>query len=154
MKKFLFKLQRVIDVKKSIEKKKMQELAEAKRHVKIEKKKLEKLIDNKIRYITMFNELKESGPINASDANQILRYIDKLRKDIEKQKDTVEIKIKEAGRRRNDLVETVKDKKILEKLRENKLVDYNKDVIKEEQTFLDEVGAVKSARGELIKINT
>jgi len=152
MKKFSFKLQKVIDVKESIEKQKMMELAEAEREVKIEKEKLQKLLTKKQRYIELFTEKKENGPINASDANQFLRYIDKLRKDIEKQKERIEIKIKEAERRRNDLIEIVKDKKILEKLRENKLVDYKKDVIKQEQNFLDEVGAVKAARGEQVSV--
>jgi len=146
MKKFSFKLQKVIDVKESMEKKKMIELAEAEHQLSLERKKLEGLVTKIYDYKKEYDKKKKDGPITASEAGLFIRYIEKLTEDMRMQKQNIKIKEEQAKVKREELISVVKDKKILEKLKERKFTDYQRDALRKEQNFLDEISAIKVAR--------
>lgn len=148
MKKFSFKFQKVMDVKESLEKQKMLELTEAETQLQQARGYLEQVVTAQAEYQRRYNSRRKNGTVRAAEVRNYLRYIDKLSGDIENQKRVIDQKtdIKESKRR--ELLALVKDKKILEKLKEYHLSEYTREARHQEQVFLDEVGSVRSSRRE------
>lgn len=67
-------------------------------------------------------------------------YFDKLKKDIEKQTQSLEAAINEQHQCLKRLEEAVKQHRVVEKFREKKWQQYQTEVLQEEQKLLDEIG--------------
>jgi len=104
-----------------------------------EKTKLNEIISKKEK--TLKSLLKKQGESIAASENRLyFSYIDRLFKDVKKQKKRVAAADKEVKEKHEALVEAVKKRKILDKLKEKKRISYNMKLNKKEHEFYNEVG--------------
>lgn len=139
---FKFELQPVLALKEKLEDNKKRELGLA-------NTKHEKLIDEKSSLMSLHNEAygeirKQYGTqLNMNDLKQLNYYTSRLNKQIE----TKEIEIvqaeQEVHKKRNELLEAVKQRKILENLREIKLEQFKGEEVKAENQIVDEIVSYK-----------
>ena len=71
------------------------------------------------------------------------RFLDKSKSNQEK---TVDVAKEDVEAKRIELIEATKKKKILERLKERELEDYNRAIVKEEQTLIDEIATQRFDR--------
>lgn len=146
---FKFKLQPVLRYRKRIEEKFQLELSKIKIRFGEEKKKLYLLIQNKDECEREICSKYRKG-ITPSAIILYFNFIDKIKMDIEKQKSILkdlEIKIEE---KRKELLRALKERKIIEKLREKREREYLEDLNRRERIFLDEISANQFIRKTLI----
>ncbi len=142
MAKYVYKLQSLINVKEKLEEQKKNELA-------IQNNKLNKekeILDNyylEISDILQQQEEKQTLKINAFQMQQYIKYIDKLKLEIEKQVKVVEKEKQIAEKIRLELLEFTKAKKSLEKLKEKDYQNYLEEEKKAEQKIVDEIVSYK-----------
>ena len=75
-------------------------------------------------------------------------YLESLGLQILQKKDLKQLRVKEEAKR-NEVVEAKKETSSIDKLKEKKLDAYNKEVQKEEEQFIEEFVATKSAMAKL-----
>lgn len=144
---FKFELQPVLALKEKLEDNKKRELGLA-------NTKHEQLVDERSTLMTLhneaYNEIRQQcdGGLNISNLKQFNYYTARLNKQIEKK----ELEIVKAKRivseKRNELLEAVKQRKILENLKEIKLEQFKGEEVKAQNQIVDEIvsykyGAVK-----------
>ena len=78
-----------------------------------------------------------------SDLIMYFRYLDRLSLDIDKQKQQVVKAKKQFDSKRRELLEIVKKRKTLEKLKEKGFLDYSHTMLKKEQNLMDEAAATR-----------
>ncbi len=148
MKKFEFRLQRVLEIKEEVEKQKEREFGEAQKEVFDIIDKIEVL--NK-QYHQCCEEIaqKTSGEyVGTIEMQNYYRYIRQIKRDTEwlyKKKREAEAEVE---RRRVVLIEASKDRKVLENLKERKINLYQHELNRFEQNVIDEVASNQFARGE------
>ena len=71
------------------------------------------------------------------------RYLDRLSMDIDNQKQRIVKAKKQFNRKRRELLEIIKKRKTLEKLKEKGLLDYTQSMLKKEQNLMDEAAAIR-----------
>jgi len=146
-KRFVFRLEKVLDLRKQKEQEMMRELALAKESLAREERILEELRD---RLAASRRELlaKQRGCLDPNEIINYLRYLDQLREFIELQT----LRVLEAERiveeTRELLLQATKEKKIVEKLKENQLKKYKEELMRAEMNFLDEVGTLRYTRAK------
>jgi flagellar FliJ protein len=140
MKKFKFRLQRVLETKESEERQKKRELGEKQNLLAQEEAVLTQLlaqIDD--------HEQKQRHSIevssNAGDLLRQHRWQLELNKQKKQQLHNINKCEKEVEKARLALVEATREKRVLEKLKEKQLEEYKKYLTAEEQKVLDDVGA-------------
>ncbi len=139
MKKFTFRLQRVLDAKESEEKEKQRELGVAQRELTEAEHQLAHLQEQLQEELQRANELNQ-GTVQAWQALTQHRWqkhlageIRKAQKDVEQAREIVE-------QARDVLIETSREKRVLEKLREKQYEEHQKLVLTELQNQLDDIG--------------
>ena len=143
---FNFNLQKVLDIRVHKEEQKSIELGKAKSIFELEKMRLNNLNTKKDQVLKETSEAFTSTP----DLNQILiggSYIRQLNTSIEKQKTVIVEKNKIVDEKRNELLEAVKEKKIVENLKERKKEEYKKQLLRAENKRDDEVAGRMVNRG-------
>jgi len=79
-----------------------------------------------------------------------LRYLDRLSKELDRHKQSVVTAEKQFNRKRNDLLQIMQKRKMLEKLKEREWKAYQQKMLKDDRKFMDEVAAnhfrIKSCR--------
>ena len=103
-----------------------------------EKAKLNKIISKKEKTLKRLVKKQEES-IAVSENRLYFSYIDRLLKDIKSQKNRVATADKEVKKKHEALVEAVKKRKILDKLKEKKRIAYNMKLNKKEHEFYNEV---------------
>ncbi|MFH1617342.1 MAG: flagellar FliJ family protein [Candidatus Margulisiibacteriota bacterium] len=139
-KKFKYDLDAVLKVREIREKKEQEKFAEKSREYRKEKEQEGKIKRKKKGEEDGLRTVYGKGPIK--DFAEVLRrhaHLGIVKEDLDKQVE----KVIEASRRleeqREHLISSMKDKKIIEKDKENKLEDYKKIMQKIEIAFLDEI---------------
>lgn len=141
MKKFNFRLQKVLDVKEMVIRKTQRDLAYAQDMKALEEKKLQKLQET---LALQYQELQESASGTAADILLKYDYFYQLLDDVKaKKQDIVQIDQKIA-QIRHQLQNQQKERKILSKLKEKSLENYVTEFRREEQILLDEVAVIAS----------
>ncbi|SEF48333.1 flagellar FliJ protein [Caloramator fervidus] len=133
MNKFNFKLQKVLEFKTSLEEKKKQEFAEELRRYYNEENKLKELIDKKHHLIN--NSIKFKTAVEYQNYVRYLNYIDKM---IENQTIVLNQVKANVENARNELIKAVKDKNIIEKLKEKAYREFLEEANKKEQALNDD----------------
>jgi len=142
MAKFNFKLQSVLDLKIQMEDNKKNEFGSAVQKLEYEKKVLENIKHEKEKNIDVFgNELKNKAKV--STIRQINNYICLLGQKIEVQKENVNKASDIVDKKREELLEAVKERKIMDKLKEKEYCLFLKQELKEEQKIIDEIISFK-----------
>lgn len=142
MKKFVFTLNALFDVKKTQKDKLQAELgaAEAAHRAAVEKKAgLESTLDHKKEEF----EKKASGGMTVSDLTGYDYYFEEMQERIKTAGKEVDKAQREVNQKRNELVSVFKEIKVLEKLYEKQYSEYLKDMEKSETKAVEDIVSFK-----------
>jgi flagellar FliJ protein len=145
MKRFVFKLQSLLNYKKHLEQVARQEMAKAVAAVNECEKQIENLKENRASSALKLDALVEKG-VDAREFNLyhgFLTAVDRMIIDEKNRKFELE---KTLNEKRSVLKKRTIDKKAMERLRERRAEEYTRDMIREEQKELDEIASLKTAR--------
>jgi flagellar FliJ protein len=148
-KKFKYDLSAVLKVREIHEKKEQEKFAEKNRQYLLEKEKEAAIDKEKKGKEEELRNVFRRGPI--SDFQKVLRrrsHIDVLKDDLDEQVERVIESSKLLEEQRARLVESMKDKKIMEKHKEKKLDEYNKLMQSLELKFMDEIATQRFKHGQ------
>lgn len=146
MKKFIFRLQKVMEYKEDIEKQKMGELAEAENRLMVEIEKLETLKKREQAYLDEIDVMRQQTVIHPVEIQALYRYIEKLKSMQNAQRVQINKAKKVVEAKRQALVLATQEKKVLEKLKEKQVQAYEAEVARQEQIFFDEIASTKYGR--------
>ena len=142
---YKFSLQSLLNHRKHIEENLEKELGRIKRVVNNEKRRLEKIRKEKIKCREELKKKQSDG----KKVNEIIlyfNYLDKLSKDIGKQKRCLKDVEKEYNIKRSELIEAMKKRKTLERLKEKEMKAFNYSEMKVETNIMNEVAANRFIR--------
>jgi flagellar FliJ protein len=143
MEPFKFKLQKVLEYKETIEEEKKEQFVIALKSLMSKEKELQDCIELKKSSSDYFCELKSSA-----DFQSFTRYIDFLDKKIDKAKYNVE-KAKEVLEiKKQDLIKSTSDRKILDKLKEQAKHDFDFENNRKEQKQNDDFALFSFIKSE------
>jgi len=142
---YKFSLQSLLNHRKHIEENLDKELGQVKRAVNNEKRRLENIIKNKIKCRKELQKKQSDG----KKVNEIIlcfNYLDKLSKNIDKQKRCIKDAEKKYNIKRSELIEAMKKRKTLDRLKEKEMKAFNYSEMKVEQDIMNEVAANRFIR--------
>ena len=142
MKKFEFSLQKVLDVRETEEKILQKNLLLIQNDI-LETEKEQNHVTNRI---TLENAKHEKDLRKQTNSAKIMlhhNYISTLQDKLEDIRDRLQKLIEKESHAKHELLEKVREKKTIEKLREMKFEEYKTLEKKEEQAFLDELNTQK-----------
>lgn len=139
-KKFVYGLETVLKVRGIKEKKEQEKFATKQREYLTEKDKEEQIRTSKHGEEEVIRETFRKGPI--SNFEKVLRrhaHVGRLKEDLDKQIEEVIKASQKLEEQREHLITAMKDKKIMEKNKENRFKEYQKAMQQLEIKFLDEI---------------
>lgn len=142
MAKFVFKMQQLLNIKTQIEESIKNDLGKAVKEIEKQKKILKELQDKKRDYLKDIKEKMISG-ISVQKMKEFNAFISALENKIIYQKKVVNDVEIAADKIRERLVEIMKERKMLEKLKEKKLQEFKHEEQKKEELALGEVASYK-----------
>jgi len=137
---YKFSLQPLLNHRKHIEENLDKELGRIKRAVNNEKRKLENIVKEKIKYREELHE-KQGDCKRVNVIILCFNYIDKLSKDIDEQKRCIKDVEKKYNIKRSELIEAMKKRKTLDRLKEKEMKEFNYSEMKVEQDIMNEVAS-------------
>jgi len=137
MARFIFKLQSVLDLRKQKEDSVKNELAAAMRKLQAEERKLSELENKQDDTVREFNEKTRKTTVH--ELVEFNEYLSVLNSRIRTQKENVNIAAQYVDKVREELVKAMKDRKILEKLKDRQYEEFLLDQKKLEQKTNDEI---------------
>ncbi|MBI5206468.1 MAG: flagellar export protein FliJ [Candidatus Firestonebacteria bacterium] len=148
MKKFKFNLEPVLKNCKFKEDILKTGLAEKEKKFQTEKFVLIKFEENLVSNSIAMEKIKLANPkIEILNLYQI--YLDGIKKKILNQKKILNLLLDDLNKTRLQLLEIIKQRKVLQKLKEKKMEIYNYELNKFEQNILDEIGIIQFNRKNL-----
>jgi flagellar FliJ protein len=135
-KKSKFSLQRLLDVRELVEKKRQKELSLSKRILKAEEDNLSKLEAKKNQASQKIQELDRGVVSRFQDHHG---YLTTLHESIEEKRNEIADIEVDVEQKRQKLLEATKDRKALDKLKEKHTLQQTLEENKSEQTFIDEI---------------
>lgn len=139
MKKFNFRLQRVIEVREVKKKQCQRELAGSQ----AELARREELLAEAARESQASSEGLRKALKSPSKAGQLMAlegWRNRQEQEVQARRDQTEEQRLEVDRRRAALILAAKEKKALDRLKERRLEEHRGETLREEQAFLDELG--------------
>jgi len=138
MKRFHYRLNKVLEVKKILEKKRAKELADA---IKAFNRQQDSLNRLRAQREGLFEEMKTriSGVLSLHELTAYYSYIGRLTYEMFQQRSRLEELRRRVDDQRDRYFAANREKQILERLKERKYVDYLYEIGREEQSFLDEI---------------
>ncbi len=138
MKKFVFKLQKVLDLREFEKKQAQIELGKATAQVNLIQEKLNAVASQKVN---LANQMKEAdGLQNYYACQQYTIFLDKKKEEFFEEMAKAELVLEE---KRKIFLEASTNVKVMEKLKEKKLSDWKKEKSKEEEKEVEELVAAK-----------
>ena len=144
MPKFNFKLQPLLKVKSQLEDNLKNVLGKAIQKLEMEKAALRSLESKKDRYINEFNE--KSRKTTVDKLIKFNNYISFLIVKINRQKENVNCACQNVDKIREELIKIVKERKILDKLKERNYEIFRQEQLKEESKIVDGIISFKQKR--------
>ena len=138
MKDYRFNLEPVLNHRRLVEETLQKDLAILKISLIDENERLITYEESRVQLLEELQQIQKEGT-TTSDILLYLPFIEQVSKDIEKQKKRVLELEKQVEQNLKDLLEAIKNKKALQKLKEKAFKTYNQKLIKNEQDFLNEV---------------
>jgi len=138
MKKFKFSLASVLDYKEMVLEEKKRELAEAIKAVIKKEKEIYLLEAERVSVIAEFNQKKVEG-MTIIDAFSYELHIRTLQKTIDSKREELCRLREEEERKKAEVVFARQEVLSLEKLKEQRVEEYNKEVMKSEELMIDEL---------------
>ncbi|HEY3375607.1 MAG TPA: flagellar export protein FliJ [Candidatus Aquicultor sp.] len=145
MEKFKFKLQPVLHHRQKKEDIAKKELADIKQLFEAENRLLEKL-QGRLADLQEEIRQKQQVAVDAAEATVYTNYIERLKKIIGEQILKLEQLAQEVRGAQERLLDTTKDKKVLEKLHDKQYEEYRHESEKVEQNSIDELATVRYRR--------
>jgi len=142
---YKFSLQSLLNHRKHIEENLDKELGRIKRLANKEKRRLENIRKEKIKSAKKIQKKQGEG----NKVNEIIlcfNYLDKLSKDIDRQKKCLKNVEKEYDKKRSELIEAMKKRKTIERLKEKEMKAFSYSKMKAEQEIMNEVAAKRFIR--------
>jgi len=139
LKRFNFRLQKVMEMRQWNEKLSQQRMAEAQRQREEARRNVE-TAETAVQQHDAELLKKMNRDVHAGDALTHLDYGAKLRGDARAHADTLQEREESVTQRRGELVEASRDKKTIETLRDRRFVEHQKVAQRAEQAILDEIG--------------
>jgi len=146
--KFKYDLETVLKVRGIKERKERERFAEKQREYMTEKEKEERLEEEKREKEGELKHIIKKGPI--SEFEKVMRrhaHLGVLRKDVDDQIEKVIESSKKLEDQRSKLIDSMKDRKIIEKNKEHRLDEYKEMMKQLEIKFLDEIATQRFKRG-------
>ena len=138
MNRFRFRLESLLRFRAAKEEEKKREFGVVIGHLKHEEARYNTIVNN-IDQHDKFMEESGQGKVSVRTLIYNFFYARSLEKRKSEQKKEVEKAEELVGKKRSQLTEATKKKRIIERLKENKLEEYDQAVIKEDQALIDEV---------------
>lgn len=144
---FQFKLQSVLDYRLNVEEKILNEFSDVKRYLEEQKAVLQSLISERE---SLMNDLRkmENAMIHADDVATLVGFIENVRGQETEQKKVIQQAGEQVEKKRKELVEAVKNRKVMENLRDRQSEEYRKNMNEMEQKNSDEMSILKYGRRE------
>lgn len=142
---FVFKLQTVLDYRKNFEEKILNEFSENKRELEGEELKLQRLMEEREKALGELRNM-QNKPLHVDDIAGYVSYIEQVRKSEETQNKVIAQVQEKLEAKRAELLEAVKKRKIMEKLRERHAEEYAGAMRALEQKNSDEMSVLKYGR--------
>ena len=143
MKKFRFRLGKVLRVKELKEKEKMKEVAKVNGKIQSLGKGL-KEANNLLVGLMEKISIQRQGNANGIDLKQSLTYHERINKELNEFENRIELANHELNEKRKELSKINRDKRVIETLKEIKLEQFNKEILAREQLENDEIAQRKS----------
>ncbi len=142
MAKFVFRLQTILGLKQKLEDQKKLEFGKAVKKLEIEKQHKIELENEKDDCIIGLRN-KINTVVAPVEIKQYENYIDFMKKKISEQAIVISIEEKYVEKKRLELIESIKERKMLETLREKDYENYLKEEQQREQKVVDEIVSFK-----------
>ena len=142
---FKFKLQSVLEYRLNVEEKVQGEFSDVKRCLEEQKAVLNALVQEREN---LMNELRamQRNNIKADDIATLVAYVENIREKEKNQLDVIRQATEKVEAKRQELVEAVKNRKVMENLRDKHADEYKRNVNELEQKNSDEMAVLKFGR--------
>jgi len=144
MAKFIFRLQGLLKIKEKIEDRKRQEYGLAVAEAEREKQKKQDILYKKEEKVVEFRQHIDEI-INAGSHDSYNNFIEFLKEEVARQEKVVMEAQKEVDKKRQELVEAMRERKTLEKLSERKYEEFLIEQKLAEQKITDEIVSYRSS---------
>ncbi len=151
MRKFRFPLQKLLEIKEHKEKLVKNEMAKAQRKKVIYLNEKQDIINKYKNGLKNMKQEEKNKRLSVDKLQNYQKYFSYLKMEESERDNLIKLADEEIAIIAKKLVEARKEKRVLERLKEKKLQQYNYELRKEEQDFLDEVGINKYARNNIFK---
>jgi len=142
---FVFTLQKVLEHRKNIEEIALREFSEAMATLTAERMTMTALTEEEELLISQWKEL--TGQVTkVSDFSLYVDYIKCVQHSLHNQAAVVDAAEKETRQKRESLLDIVKERKILETVKEKRRLAYEAHIAEQERKTLDEVAILKFKR--------
>lgn len=138
MARFVFTLQPLLNVKLQMENNLKNEMGRAVQKLEEQKEILRLLNEEREAYIAEFNRKSGQGT-TVERLKEYTVYLSVLKHKSERQKESVKLAERNVDKIREELIEVVKQRETLEKLKEKKREEFLKEQMKAEHKLIDEV---------------
>ena len=140
MKRFRFRLEKILRYKNQIENRKKQILSERNNELNNETISLNRLFERNNSYQAKYESLFK-GRLNILRLMLSRRHLDKLYQDIGKQREVVKKSEKKVNEAKLQLQAAMRDRKKYERLKEKRRLEYDYEAGREERKELDEIAS-------------
>ncbi|MEN6373990.1 MAG: flagellar export protein FliJ [Smithella sp.] len=142
---FVFKLQAVLDYRKNIEEKILNEFSEKKRELELEELKLQSIIKE---WTNLIGELRkmQNKALPVGDIARYVAYIDQVKENENRQRMKIIQVSEQLEVKRIELIDAVRKSKIIEKLKQRHIKEYEDAERALEQKNSDEMAVLKYGR--------
>jgi flagellar FliJ protein len=159
---FHFRLEPVLNYRKTIEDNLLKELSELKRQLSLEENKLKAMEDERDSHIEELGRVQrggnknppsppflkggQGGLLNIEDVKLYFSYLDGLEVRINNQRQVMTKCQESVDRKLTEVIGAMKNRKIMEVIKERGLAQYKREVNQKEQRFLDEIAVNRFVR--------
>lgn len=144
---FKFRLEKVLDMRIQKEQRLQQRFQELLAMAEFERQKLAALEERQQQYREELSQ-KQKGSVEVNEVMNYLSYLELLAEAIIQQTEILREAEERAEEARLDLVQASQEKKAVEKLKEKQLEEYNKEQLREEIIFLDDISSSRFNRNK------
>ncbi len=142
---YKFPLRTVLNHRKYLEENLQKEFGILKRLLVDERKKLTDIRKSRKNCSKELRQRQQQS-LTISESLIYVQFLEQLAKNLDKQKVKVIEAEQDVEKKREDLVEAVKNRKALEKLKEKGLETYRNNLLKQEQSLMNEMASVRFQR--------
>ncbi|RLC29281.1 MAG: flagellar export protein FliJ [Deltaproteobacteria bacterium] len=148
---YKFPFEAVLRHRKFLEESLQRELGDMKRALLDKRKKLQSLKKAGESFSEVLRKKIEGKSIKGSEVQLYTRFIERLSRQMDLEKKSISALVNDVEEKRQELKAAMKDRKVIEKLKEKGLESFRLNIMKKEQIFLNEMAAVRFDGNENMK---